>query len=136
MYGRRDRSRVLAWVEFLLLDFCYLKGVDMRAPTWLSKEAKQYWRRLVSRVNEQDADLLIILCCSLANYRQAQKEIDEYGLLINTIGGDGKKQNPAIPIQRQEYSKIIASMKALKLTPQSRGDDPLDDDPLAAFESN
>jgi phage terminase small subunit len=51
----------------------------MQCPQWLNETAKKYWHKLVKDVPEHtpaNQELLALLCCCFADYRQASADND------------------------------------------------------------
>lgn len=100
-----------------------IKGADdliTRTPSWLGKEAKKIYKFLIEQFKQTgiltnlDKETVAICADTIAKMREAQKVIDEQGLII-----DGKA-NPAINIY-EKYEKIYAKMiTELGLSPTAR----------------
>lgn len=100
-----------------------IKGADdliTRTPSWLGKEAKKIYKFLIEQFKQTgiltnlDKETVAICADTIAKMREAQKLIDELGLIV-----DGKA-NPAINIY-EKYSKIYAKMiTELGLSPTAR----------------
>ena len=100
-----------------------IKGADdliTRTPTWLCKEAKKIYKFLIEQFKQTgiltnlDKETVAICADTIAKMREAQKLIDELGLIV-----DGKA-NPAINIY-EKYEKIYAKMiTELGLSPTAR----------------
>lgn len=91
-----------------------------RTPSWLGKEAKKIYKFLIEQFKQTgiltnlDKETVAICADTMAKMREAQKVIDEQGLII-----DGKA-NPAINIY-EKYEKIYAKMiTELGLSPTAR----------------
>lgn len=100
-----------------------LKGSDdliYKTPSWLCKEAKKIYKFLIEQFKQTgiltnlDKETVAICADTIAKMREAQKLIDEHGLMI-----DGKA-NPMINVY-EKYSKIYAKMiTELGLSPTAR----------------
>lgn len=96
----------------------------VRPPTWLGKEAKKIFRRLVKEMEQTelwtnvDVDTLAVYCDAVVRYAQASQDIEENGLTVE--GARGVVQNPAVLVA-SKYASIISRCAAkLGLDPASR----------------
>jgi P27 family predicted phage terminase small subunit len=89
-------------------------------PTWLSKEARAEWRRimpdLVARRILTTADMGSVenYCVAIGNVRAAQKIIDAEGLT------HGSRKHPAVAVQSDAMTIARQLAAELGLTPVSR----------------
>lgn len=100
-----------------------IKGADdlvFKTPNWLSKEAKKIYKFLIEQFKQTgiltnlDKETVAICADTIAKMREAQRLIDEQGLMV-----DGKA-NPMINVY-EKYSKIYAKMiTELGLSPTAR----------------
>ncbi|MEC0670455.1 phage terminase small subunit P27 family [Bacillus haynesii] len=130
--------------EEKLKDFSPLQE---KPPYWLSKMAKNEWRRIYPHIikmpiSELDSTLLAIYCNSYAQYRQATADILKNGQVmyeVNSRGEKVKKKNPSVDIMNSMSKEIrgIAGQLGLSLDSRLRivGLDNEDDDvdPFAAL---
>lgn len=106
-----------------------LKVEAPNMPRGMPKAAQAAWKRLVPPLKKAgflaavDGEALRQLCESIADYERAEKEIEEYGLLVshtNTNGDEVVKLNPAWGAKRDSRVAIIALMRQLGMTPSGR----------------
>lgn len=104
------------------------------APGWLNADAKKEWRRimpvLIKRKILTTGDLGSVenYCLAMGHVREAQRSIDEQGLVITTYKetDDGTlvplaaKRNPAVGIQADAMTRARLLAAELGLTPVSR----------------
>jgi len=74
-----------------------------RAPTWLSKQAKTYWKKLHQRCDSDE--MLAVFCTAISQFRSATEQINKEGFLIPTTTG-GMKQNPACHVQKESFNQL------------------------------
>jgi P27 family predicted phage terminase small subunit len=110
------------------------------APAYLSREAKAEWRKVAPiLVRERkvltvaDLPTLETYCIHTGIVRQAQRALDEFGLIM----GDGKR-NPAYGALKESSLLLVRCASVLGLTPSDRSRasvmeaaDDDDDNPLA-----
>jgi len=94
-------------------------------PAHISKEAGAWWDRIVSEWDLDDSGLLILTAAAEAwdRMRDAQSLITEHGILIDDRFGQ-KKVNPAVLVERDSRSAMIAAIKALNLDLEPLRDGP------------
>lgn len=104
-------------------------------PSWLSKEAKIVWRKIVrtlkskGALNEMDEPFLIEYCQAYIDYVEVLKYIDDMGkksgkgikgiYLITTKNGN-IIQNPIIGIRNKAWEKLSKAAKNLGMPPSGR----------------
>lgn len=85
----------------------------VRAPSWLSKEAKKIWRRAVKALSplelltNADVDQLALFCDAAARYAECSQILSEEGVIIE--GPRGPMKHPAVSAQAQ-YASIVARL--------------------------
>ena len=90
------------------------------APTWLSKEARAEWRRIMPQLVERriltEADMGSVenYCVAIGQVRAAQRILDLEGLTL------GNRKHPAFAIQIDAMTQARQLAAELGLTPVSR----------------
>ena len=87
------------------------------APTGLSKEAKAWWRRLVSDYGIEDSGgelLLETALTALDRMRAAQKAIAKDGATVRDRWGQ-VKPHPLLPVERDARSGMLQALRQLNL---------------------
>lgn len=93
-------------------------------PTWLSKDAKAEWRRVVPILVERriltTADLgsLENYCTAIGQVREMERQLQRDGHVIDT--DKGLKRHPAVGIQSNAMTRARLLAAELGLTPVSR----------------
>lgn len=93
-------------------------------PTWLSKDAKAEWRRVVPILVERriltTADLgsLENYCTAIGQVREMERQLQRDGHVIDT--DKGLKRHPAVGIQSDAMTRARLLAAELGLTPVSR----------------
>lgn len=109
--------------------------VSLRAPDWLSDEAKKVWARVRKQsagldiLDNLDCEMLAIYCDAVVNYRLTAKK-----LVIEDDNGDMLSKEEAIKLA-QSWARVVAAYSdKLGLSPAARArlakkkaDDNLDD---------
>lgn len=113
----------------------------VRAPSWLSKEARKIWRRAVKALGpleiltNADVEQLAVFCDSAARYAECSRLIAEQGIIVD--GPRGPMQNPAVSAQAK-YAAIVARLGSkFGLDPSGRASIAIpkgDDKPKDKFE--
>ncbi|MBS0535376.1 MAG: phage terminase small subunit P27 family [Proteobacteria bacterium] len=94
------------------------------APTWLSKDARAEWRRIMPLLTERriltTADMGSVenYCIAIGQIRQLDRAIKSEGLVIQT--DKGPRANPAVRLQADAMSRSLRLAAELGLTPVSR----------------
>ena len=105
-----------------------------RCPSWLSREAKQEWRRIVPELERLrvltavDGAALAAYCQSFANWRRAEEYLAEnsYSVALTRIDRDGNEivyawqQRPEVAIGQKERALMKSFLIEFGLTPASR----------------
>ena len=82
---------------------------SVRAPDWLSAEARAVWEGLnAGVVAEADGDALAVYCCAVADYVRAQEALDKSGPVIRGHHG-GLVRNP-LNLVRNENAQMIRQL--------------------------
>lgn len=124
-------------------------------PTWLSLEGKAEWRRVVPELDRigmltrVDRAALAVYCSEWAKYVEAQRKVQEDGLVLlkheRVATGDGGEliiyvmptKNPAVLIARDTAIQVRALAVEFGLTPAARAKIDLPEadaaDPLAGI---
>jgi len=100
----------------------------MRAPNWLSKVAKDYYKAIAPQLDDMSPaqqSQLALLCDGLATLREASQLVEKEGLICNNGG-----YHPAILIKQKANSQITNAYKALGLDKRK---DPTSVDELEDF---
>ncbi len=85
-----------------------------------SEEAKEFWAAIVSEWkidNPASRRVLLTACECLDTMRQAQKEIEEFGLVTLDRFGQ-KKPSPAAAVLRDARAQLLQNIRALDLDPK------------------
>lgn len=103
---------------------------DPRCPSWLSKEAKQAWRRLVPLLSAMkvltlaDVDALTAYCQTYARWRAAEAFLQQHGEVYPLRDEQGKvrcmQQFPQVSIARNLLLVLKTYQQEFGLTPASR----------------
>lgn len=104
-------------------------------PSWLSKEAKIEWRRIVrilksqGTLNEMDRTLILLYCKAYTEYIEVLEVIEDEGvktgrgpkgiLLLKTDKGN-IIQNPLIGIRNAAWKRLCDAAKLLGISPSGR----------------
>jgi len=97
---------------------------DIKAPSWMSKDAKTEWRRVFPIVRKRriltTADLgsLENYCIALGTVREMERVLQKEGHVFT--GESGPKRHPAVAIQSDAMSRALRLASELGLTPVSR----------------
>lgn len=103
------------------------------APSWLSKDAKAEWRRvmpaMVSRRILTVADLASFenYCVAVGTVREMERTVQAHGYTFETDGG-AIKRHPAVAIQSDAMTRARLLAAELGLTPVSRSRPAIRDD--------
>jgi P27 family predicted phage terminase small subunit len=95
------------------------------APTWLHREAKREWRRIVPELEalglltNLDRSALAGYCQSYARWYEAEVAIRRDGMIMTTATGY-QQQTPAVGIARQALSDMRAFASEFGLSPAAR----------------
>lgn len=97
---------------------------DIKAPTWMSKDAKAEWRRVFPILRKRriltTADLgsLENYCLALGTVREMERTLQTEGHVF--AGESGPKRHPAVAIQSDAMTRALRLASELGLTPVSR----------------
>lgn len=97
---------------------------DLKAPAWMSKDAKAEWRRVFPIVRKRriltTADLgsLENYCIALGTVREMERTLQVEGHVYSAESGP--KRHPAVAIQSDAMSRALRLAAELGLTPVSR----------------
>lgn len=93
-----------------------------RPPTWLPREAKAEWRRVVpglaklGLLKAEDRAALTVYCVTWARYVRAVREVERDGFTVPTETG-GVKRNPALAVVDAATVQLRAFATEFGLTP-------------------
>jgi P27 family predicted phage terminase small subunit len=90
---------------------------DKKPPKGLSKEASDWWKKIVSEYVLEDSAGYLLLQVALESFdtmRACQKAIKEQGLYIKDRWGQ-LKVNPLTITERDSKAQLLASLKSLNL---------------------
>lgn len=121
------------------------KRLPPSMPTWLSREAKAEWKRVVPAlerhdlIKPEDRAALAAYCECWARYVEANRLIRAEGLVLTNPGSGRKHQHPAVAIANTAESQLRAFAAEFGLTPSAernvskRNDDrdPDEEDPFS-----
>jgi P27 family predicted phage terminase small subunit len=94
-------------------------------PAWLSKEAKSEWRRIANDLHDAgllkyvDRAALAAYCEAYGRWQQAEKLVQEKGLLVKTKNGN-VIQSPAVGVANVAMRDMLKLLKEFGMTPVSR----------------
>lgn len=98
---------------------------NFKCPTWLDKEAKSEWKRVIKELIEKeeikaaDTKALEGYCQSYSKWKSCEKYIQEHGYTFSTPNGY-EQQRPEVSIGNKAQSEMRAWARELGLTPSSR----------------
>ena len=99
-------------------------GANLKPPSWFSKDARAEWLRVMpilaarNTITEADLPTLENYCTAIGTVREAQREINKHGLIVDSA--KGAKRNPAFGIQNAAMTTARLCASELGLTPVSR----------------
>lgn len=97
---------------------------DIKAPAWMSKDAKAEWRRVFPVLRKRriltaaDLGSLENYCVALGQVREMERTLQTEGHVF--IGEAGPKRHPAVAIQADAMTRSLRLASELGLTPVSR----------------
>lgn len=103
-----------------------------RCPTWLNREAKAEWRRIVPQLDKFgllatiDRGELTAYCVAWATFVEASRLVDRLGLVVE--GERGFVKNPALQIMRDQAAIVRAFGSDFGLSPSARTHLTINDD--------
>jgi P27 family predicted phage terminase small subunit len=102
-----------------------MKNSGPEAPGHLSSSAAAWWRRIADEFVLDDAALLILTAAGEAfdRMRQAQALVEKHGIVSPDRFGQ-LKTNPAVLVERDSRSAMLAAIKALHLDIEPLNDRP------------
>ena len=106
-------------------------------PSVLSGKALEIWNEVSPQLVDAgiakrvSADALSCYCQAVADYHEAQFEINKHGMLV--MNERGLAKNPACTLKNQSFTHILRFASAFGLTPASANRVPM---PKGAEESN
>ena len=88
-----------------------------RVPAGLSSEARKFWRSITGEWELDPADLVVLgmACEALGRLREAQAAISADGLLYTTGKGRVKRVNPAVGLEKDARTALLAALRQLGL---------------------
>ena len=99
-------------------------------PAWLSKDAKNAWRRMVPALRDMgvltivDGEALAAFCKTYARWRQAEEFLDQHGLVYPLRDEKGNvrcmQQFPQVSIARNMLLLMRSFLQEFGMTPASR----------------
>lgn len=97
---------------------------DLKAPAWMSKDAKAEWKRVFNVLRTRRILTKADLGC-LEDYCVAQGTVREMERVLQTEGHtfqgkDGPKKHPAVTVQSDNMTRALRLASELGLTPVSR----------------
>lgn len=107
------------------------KATSPKMPKDLSPAAATEWRRMVrllsGKLNQLDEVALTVLCTSFADYRNAQRQVDEHGTVV--LGTTGQPiKNPYCLVLKESWERIRPLLSEFGLSPLARAKLKLDTD--------
>jgi P27 family predicted phage terminase small subunit len=107
------------------LDEPKLDASDGACPEWLVDEAQEVWHTVAPMLIEHgllsvvEEEQLAVYCTAVALHRQAAREVERDGLIVNGAMG-GKVKNPALTVLREAATTIRQFAAEFGLTPSAR----------------
>lgn len=105
-------------------------GSSPRCPAYLSREAKNVWRRMVPALREMslltatDGEALAAFCQTHVRWREAEKFLDEHGMVYPLRDEKGEircmQQFPQVSIARNLLVILKSFLQEFGMTPASR----------------
>ncbi len=98
--------------------------VPPRQPKDLSPAAAATWRQMVrlipaGKLHKLDEVALTVLCTSYADYREAQRQVDEHGTVV--LGTTGQPiKNPYCLVLKESWERIRPLLAEFGLSPLAR----------------
>ncbi len=95
-----------------------------KAPEWVSFGARQVWNRLAPELHEKgvltswDLDAFAAYCEAVIHHRDACKQVDEEGIVVQ--GDRGMVKNPALQLVRDNAQLLRGFAQEFGLTPSAR----------------
>jgi P27 family predicted phage terminase small subunit len=102
--------------------------IDLAPPPMLADdpEARGEWERTAPMLHrlglltEADRDALVLYCVTFARWREAEKQLRKYGLLITAKGNPYPMMSPYLSIANKAQAQCRALLMEFGLTPVSR----------------
>jgi P27 family predicted phage terminase small subunit len=100
-------------------------GNQLKAPEWLSEEAKAKWDELALRlhnlglITEIDLDVFAAFCVSWANWRDAEECIEKHGATTKAQSGY-EAVSPHVTRAKNHLAEVIKLSSLLGLSPSAR----------------
>lgn len=100
-------------------------GPGPAPPDWLDDEGRGEWARMApvfhaaGRLTEADVPALALYCDAFSRYQLARKELETYGVTLNTDLG-GTKANPAAAVAKEASATMAKILGAFGGTPADR----------------
>lgn len=116
-FGYRRPPRIFAKLSRRLETIGRLTMTDPRAPKALSREARQWWKRLVAEYGIDDQAGLLLLQTALEAFdrmRGAQAKIAEEGETV-VDRFDQVKAHPLLSVERDARGQMLVALKQLNL---------------------
>lgn len=104
-------------------EFSDIKNID--PPDWLGERATQMWQRVVPELLREkiicitDLHLVESFCMAYEHLRDAQDQIDKFGVIMQNSSG-GPIKNPAYTAFNEANSQMMKLGAALGLSPADR----------------
>ncbi|WP_069649648.1 phage terminase small subunit P27 family [Caloranaerobacter ferrireducens] len=105
------------------------KADKVKAPKWLSKEAKKEFNRIAKELQEiglltnVDIDMLAAYCDAYTEYQKCTKIIEEEGLMVeytNKAAETNKVPHPLLTKKKQLFEQMKSIAGEFGLTPSAR----------------
>ena len=94
-------------------------------PSWLGKEAKAEWKRILpalvelNLIGKVDRAALAAYCVSFATFREAEEAIQKHGYIFSTENGY-LQQRPEVGIRSKALEQMRQFLSEFGMTPSSR----------------
>ncbi|MDG9671826.1 phage terminase small subunit P27 family [Hahella sp. CR1] len=103
--------------------FSQITNID--CPDWLGDDARRMWELIAPELCAQkiiaitDAHNLEAFCAAYGRWRQAERELAQYGITTTDANG-GLKKNPAATVANESLKQLATFGALLGLDPSSR----------------
>ena len=97
-------------------------------PSWLRPDAAREWRRVIKRlakiegagsIRAMDGTMLSAYCEAFADWREAQRILDQDGVIDVTHNGS-RIQHPAVGIANNAWRRLVVAGQMFGLSPSAR----------------
>lgn len=115
------------WGEDKKIDKKTIKNIlkELPPPDWIGEYGQRLWNEILPQLlafeilTKADLPVLEMLCSNYDQYRRADDEIKEHGLVVEGVRGMPKK-NPAVEIREKAWKSFLSAAEHFGLTPLAR----------------